>query len=259
MAVKISKIASDAQITFGATYSRVAALPIDSSELHFSLNSARDYAATNPYAYVGQKIVVIENNTVTHYSIDDEAGTLKPLSSGVVEGVMIYKGVATNTPINNQVDIPTANGNISAVGHTGWVYFYNGKEYASNGSIWEPLGNNIDVGTLLLKEDAANTYLSKTGAASTYLTKTDASTIYATNAYVGNANDGEPVEGATPTLTQRINMLQAKFNNYYTKDQVYAKGEVYTKEEVNVLISPGGSGGVFWEELSSNVQEGTEE
>ena len=256
MAIKLTAIAADAKITFGATYSRVAALPIDASELYFSIDSARAYAKDSPYAYVGQKIVVIENNTVTHYSIEDEEGTLKPLGSGTVEGVMIYKGVATGVPTDNQENIPTSNGTVSAVGHSGWVYFYEGKEYASNGSIWEPLGNNIDVGTLLLKEDAANTYLTQTAAANTYLSKTDASTIYATNTYVGTVNDGEPSEGATPTLTQRINQLQAKFASYYTKDETYAKTEVYTKNETDAAITAaiaGIGGGAIWEDLSPNV------
>lgn len=256
MAIKITEIPNNSKITFGSTYSRVAALPIDASELYFSLDAAKKYAAESAYAYVGQKIVVVENNTVTHYSIEDEEGTLKSLGSGTVEGVMIYKGTASGIPINNQVDIPTPSGNVTAVGHSGWVYFYDGKEYASNGKIWEPLGNNIDVGTLLLKEDAAKTYLSKTDAASTYLSKTDAATIYATNAYVGTANDGEPGEGSTPTLTQRINQLQAKFTSYYTKDETYAKTEVYTKNETNAAISAaitGIGGGATWEDLSSEV------
>lgn len=76
MAKLYGEIAKSALLTLDKSFSRALGQPLDASEVYYSLEAAQTYAAT-PAAYVGQKIVVIENGKVTHYSVDDTAGTLK--------------------------------------------------------------------------------------------------------------------------------------------------------------------------------------
>ena len=80
MAKLYGNIASSALMTFDKSFARANGQPLDSTEVYYSLAAAQEYAA-GAGAYVGQKIVVIENNVVTHYSIEDTAGTLKELGS----------------------------------------------------------------------------------------------------------------------------------------------------------------------------------
>ena len=76
MAKLYGEIAKSALLTLDKSFSRALGQPLDASEVYYSLEAAQTYAAT-PAAYVGQKIVVIEDGKVTHYSVDDTAGTLK--------------------------------------------------------------------------------------------------------------------------------------------------------------------------------------
>lgn len=66
--------------------------PLDNSSVWSSLTAAKNYAATDPVAYVGQILTVVETvvvdketgattTKVTAYSIQDEAGTLKEIGS----------------------------------------------------------------------------------------------------------------------------------------------------------------------------------
>lgn len=83
MAKLCGEIDSKSLLTFEKSLGRTDPQPLDSSEIYYSLAAAQDYAANAKRAYVGQKIVVIENDVVTHYSIEDTAGTLKELGSNV--------------------------------------------------------------------------------------------------------------------------------------------------------------------------------
>ena len=80
MAKLYGEILSTAKMTFDRSFVRALGQPLDASEVYYSLQAAKDYAAT-AQAYIGQKIVVIENGVVSHYSIEDTAGTLKELGS----------------------------------------------------------------------------------------------------------------------------------------------------------------------------------
>ena len=44
-------------------------LPLDAREIHESLAEAKAYAASSPIAYAGQDIKVVENGTVTVYTL----------------------------------------------------------------------------------------------------------------------------------------------------------------------------------------------
>lgn len=76
MAKLYGEIAKSALLTLDKSFSRALGQPLDSSEVYYSLEAAKTYAAST-VAYVGQKIVVIEDGKVTHYSVEDTSGTLK--------------------------------------------------------------------------------------------------------------------------------------------------------------------------------------
>ena len=80
MAKLYGEIAAKALLTLDKSFARANGQPLDASEVYYSLQAAKDYAAT-AQAYIGQKIVVIENGVVSHYSVEDTAGTLKELGS----------------------------------------------------------------------------------------------------------------------------------------------------------------------------------
>ena len=60
--------------------------PLDNSSVWASLAEAQNYAATDPVAYVGQVLTVVDNanGAATVYAIQDEAGTLKKVGTSPV-------------------------------------------------------------------------------------------------------------------------------------------------------------------------------
>ena len=106
MAKLYGEIAAKALLTLDKSFARANGQPLDASEVYYSLAAAKEYAA-GAQAYIGQKIVVIEDNVVTHYGIEDAAGNLKELGSKPVgdnssivvaeDGTVSLKGVGTLT------------------------------------------------------------------------------------------------------------------------------------------------------------------
>lgn len=92
MAKLYGEIAASALLTLDKSFARALGQPLDSTEVYYSLTAAKEYAA-GANAYVGQKIVVIENGIVTHYGIENAAGDLKELGSKpVADGTTISIG-----------------------------------------------------------------------------------------------------------------------------------------------------------------------
>lgn len=92
MAKLYGEIAAKSLLTLDKSFARANGQPLDASEVYYSLDAAKAYAAT-AQAYIGQKIVVIENGVVSHYSVDDEAGNLKELGSKpVADGTTVAIG-----------------------------------------------------------------------------------------------------------------------------------------------------------------------
>ena len=60
--------------------------PLDNSSVWASLEAAQTYAASDPVAYVGQILTVVDNTEgiATVYSIQDEAGTLKKVGTSPI-------------------------------------------------------------------------------------------------------------------------------------------------------------------------------
>lgn len=77
-------------LTIVKAYSRAQCIPVDNTELWYSLGdevnpaegTARYYAANDPTAYIGQTIKVLENETITPYLIGYN-GELLPITSNV--------------------------------------------------------------------------------------------------------------------------------------------------------------------------------
>ena len=63
------------------SFKRQGAFPLEAYEVQYSLEAAKTYAKSDPLAYVGQTIAVVENGDVTLYIIADAEGTLKEVGS----------------------------------------------------------------------------------------------------------------------------------------------------------------------------------
>ena len=122
MAKLYGEIAAKALLTLDKSFARANGQPLDASEVYYSLAAAQQYAAT-AQAYIGQKIVVIEEGVVTHYSVEDTAGTLKELGSKpVADGTTIAIGEDGKITLANIAD--KAEGTYNAVlvnGELTWV------------------------------------------------------------------------------------------------------------------------------------------
>lgn len=104
MAKLYGEIAAKSLLTLDKSFARANGQPLDASEVYYSLEAAKTYAA-GAQAYIGQKIVVVENGVVTHYGIEDAAGNLKELGSKPVgdnnsivvaeDGTISLKGVGS--------------------------------------------------------------------------------------------------------------------------------------------------------------------
>lgn len=104
MAKLYGEIAAKSLLTLDKSFARANGQPLDASEVYYSLEAAKAYAA-GAQAYIGQKIVVVEDGVVTHYGIEDAAGNLKELGSKPVgdnssivvaeNGTISLKGVDT--------------------------------------------------------------------------------------------------------------------------------------------------------------------
>ena len=83
MAKLYGEIAAKSLLTLDKSFARANGQPLDASEVYYSLAAAEEYAA-GAQAYIGQKIVVVENGKITHYSVEDAAGTLKELGAATL-------------------------------------------------------------------------------------------------------------------------------------------------------------------------------
>ena len=109
MAKLYGEIAAKSLLTLDKSFARANGQPLDASEVYYSLEAAKTYAAT-AQAYIGQKIVVIENGVVSHYSVEDTAGNLKELGS---------KPVADGTTVAIDADGKITLANIADENKTG--------------------------------------------------------------------------------------------------------------------------------------------
>lgn len=170
MAKLYGEIAAKALLTLDKSFARANGQPLDASEVYYSLQAAKDYAAT-AQAYIGQKIVVIENGVVSHYSIEDTTGTLKELGAK-----------------------PVADGTTVAIGADGKITLANIAEANKNGTYNAVLVN----GALTWVKPSETTVegLSDLIQALTGRVDTAEADIDALQASVGVASKAESAEGA---------------------------------------------------------------
>lgn len=100
MAKLFGEIDSKNILTLDKSFSRSEGQPLDSTQVHYSYEDACDYAKTD-VAYVGQIVTVVENNVVSHYSIEDAAGTLKEITENGVGEKFSGGGEIFNDYMNN--------------------------------------------------------------------------------------------------------------------------------------------------------------
>lgn len=82
----LDKYTSADGLGFPLNFRRGNPNPLDNSSVWASLEAAQTYAASDPVAYVGQILTVVNNTEgiATVYSIQDEAGTLKKVGTSPV-------------------------------------------------------------------------------------------------------------------------------------------------------------------------------
>lgn len=81
--INISEIKGINQV--GNSYQRKSAVPLDYYSVFNTLQEARNYASSNPVAYVGQIITVIENG-IKNYSIININGDLEEVGKKMAWG-----------------------------------------------------------------------------------------------------------------------------------------------------------------------------
>ena len=79
---------SFAFMEFPLSMSRQDAFPLDKNSVFYSMSDAQTYAQTNPTAYVGQVIAVVEEGVSTVYQIKNAAGELEALLEGDVDAIV---------------------------------------------------------------------------------------------------------------------------------------------------------------------------
>lgn len=82
----LDKYTSADGLGFPLNFRRGNPNPLDNSSVWASLEAAQNYAATDPVAYVGQILTVVDNvnGIATVYAIQDEAGTLKKVGTSPI-------------------------------------------------------------------------------------------------------------------------------------------------------------------------------
>lgn len=105
-------------------YSRGVALPLDASSVYESLSDAQAYA-TNPIAYAGQVITVLEDGSYNAYILNGDAGSYTLTKIGVdASEVKNYVQVVTELPSSGQEQGVIYINTTDSKG-----YIYNGSEF----------------------------------------------------------------------------------------------------------------------------------
>lgn len=215
MAKLYGEIAAKALLTLDKSFARANGQPLDASEVYYSLQAAKDYAAT-AQAYIGQKIVVVEDNVVTHYSVEDTAGNLKELGS---------------KPVGDEKSITVAEDGTVSLAGIGTLVFE--REVDVIGEDGQPTGEKtteeVKYQPLMTKAGLVWVEPSKTtveGLATLIDNLTQR--VSALETKVGNAAKPESSEGA--------NDGEAATGLYAELDKKADKATTYTKDEVDSAI-----------------------
>ena len=241
--------------------------PLDNSSVWKSLTEAQNYAQTDPTAYVGQILSVVNytaavaddegavvtpsQSTVDVYYIKDEAGTLEPVGTSPVgdegtitvaeDGTVSLYGVAG-------LALTREDENGEAVNITYQPLYVNGKLTWVEPSATTVEGLAAEIEGLKTRISAIETAV---GDAEGGLVKDVADhgdAIDAINAKIGNVAEGKTVAGMIADAEGEIDDLQELTgnikstveqlsSNVYVKTEVYNKSETYSKSEVDTAVS----------------------
>lgn len=110
----LNKYTSADGLGFPLNFRRGNPNPLDNSEVWASLDEAKTYAKSDPTAYVGQSLKVINGDDVDFYVIKNEAGELKLVGSDTggaayLIGNGLTLDTATNTLSVNTTDTAVSN------------------------------------------------------------------------------------------------------------------------------------------------------
>ena len=205
MAKLYGEIASSALMTFDKSFARANGQPLDSTEVYYSLAAAKEYAA-GAGAYVGQKIAVVENNVVTHYSIEDAAGNLKELGS---------------KPVGDEKSITVAeNGTVSLVGVGSLVF-----ERDILGEDGEPTGEKEEVNYQPLMTSAGLVWVEPSKTTVEGLATLIDALTNRVKALEDNSATKAELQAAEKSLTDKINAI-----DFVDEEELAAARELISKE-----------------------------
>lgn len=110
----LNKYTSADGLGFPLNFRRGNPNPLDNSEVWASLDKAEAYAKSDPTAYVGQSLKVINGDDVDYYVIKNTAGDLKLVGSDAggaayVIGTGLKLDTSTNTLSVDTVDTAVSN------------------------------------------------------------------------------------------------------------------------------------------------------
>lgn len=207
------------------TFKRQGAFSLEEFEVFNSLTAAQTYAASNPVAYIGQKIVVVETDesgaiTVSHYSINDAEGTLVPLGSKV-EGddvtITIADGIAKLYGAAN-----AKAGQQPRIGTDGKLEWYDPDTSTVSGLADTVAGHTTDIKNLQDNKANKATTLEGYGITDAY-TKTETATAIS-EAILKSGHASFKKVDAIPSVEEAAdNVLYLVMNSTTNHYDIYAK------------------------------------
>lgn len=141
-----------ALMSFNNTFSRLSARPLDSTSIYYTLSEAQTYAQTDPYAYVGQIISVVDesNETATAYIIVDTAGDLEEIGTGGSSTIVVQNlsdltsTVAEDLEVGQTAFVVSESKSyiLTAIGDTP-PSTYQWTEMTSSDTVWSGTENSV--------------------------------------------------------------------------------------------------------------------
>ena len=194
----LEKYTSADGLGFPLNFRRGNPNPLDNSSVWASLEAAQTYAASDPVAYVGQILTVVDNanSTATVYSIQDEAGTLKKVGTSPVgdestitvaeDGTVSLYGIAGLELTRTEEDGSTTNINYQPL-------LVNGKLTWVEPSATTVEGLATEIEGLKTRLTAVETTLGNADSGLVKDVADNAAAISAVDAKIGNVTEGKTV------------------------------------------------------------------
>ena len=194
----LEKYTSADGLGFPLNFRRGNPNPLDNSSVWASLEAAQTYAASDPVAYVGQILTVVDNanSTATVYSIQDEAGTLKKVGTSPVgdestitvaeDGTVSLYGIAGLELTRTEKDGSTTNINYQPL-------LVNGKLTWVEPSATTVEGLATEIEGLKTRLTAVETTLGNADSGLVKDVADNAAAISAVDAKIGNVTEGKTV------------------------------------------------------------------